>query len=222
MVKIRYKILHGAKSENGDQIWKLGKWYRIDGELKMCNHGFHCSRYIQDAMNYVQGDTLAVVEVRDEHMDDGDKECWREMRVIKTYKLDKVASVVLAVASAELVLPNFEKFYPDDKRPRQAIKAAEKWLKERSEAARSAAWSAARSAESAASAAESAASAAWSAAESAASAAESAASAAWSAARSAAWSAASAASAARSAAWSASKRRIHAQLLRFLKQRGGS
>lgn len=124
--KRRYKILHGNRSENGDQRWKLGKWARITGELKMCNHGFHCSKYIQDAMNYVQGDTLAVVEVRGEHLDDSDKECWREMRVIKTYKLDKVAAVVLAVASAELVLPNYEKIYPDDKRPRLAIEDRQK------------------------------------------------------------------------------------------------
>ena len=59
---------------------------------------------------------------------------------------------------AEHTLPNFESVYPDDKRPRQAIEAARRYLTDKSESARSAARSAWLAAESAA----------WSAAESAA------------------------------------------------------
>ena len=107
---------------------------------------------------------------------------WAIPRLLKT-KRDRVR---FAVYSARLVLHNFEKKYPDDKRPRQAIQAGKAWVKnptiKNQCAARSAAWSA----WSAARSAESAAWSAWSAARSA----ESAAWSAWSAARSAAWSAA--------------------------------
>ena len=97
----------------------------------------------------------------------------------------------MAIDFASECLANFEKVYPDDKRPRSAVEAAGLFLDgkltlQELETAESAAWaarSAARSAaESARSAAESAAWAAWAAR----SAAESARSAAWSAAESAA------------------------------------
>jgi len=130
-------------------------------------------------------------------------------------------TVEFAIKCAKRCLKNFEKEYPEDKRPREAIEATKNWLKKptkkngsaarfAAESAWSAAWSA-RSAGSAArsarSAAESAAMSAWSAAMSAAESARSARSA-GSAARSAgsaAWSARSARSAAESAAMFAEK-----------------
>ena len=179
----RYKFLRkGNKSENGDFKWKLGEWYTHNGELEMCNAGFHCSKGIYQAFSYVQGEVLAEVEVKGKHQTQKDKEVWEKMRVAKTYKWSKRDSVLLSVYAAYLCLDNFEKVYPDDKRPRQAIEAAERYVKSptkknqiaaesarsaarsAAESARSAAWSAARSAESAArSAARSAESAAWSA-----------------------------------------------------------
>ena len=46
-----------------------------------------------------------------------------------TRSLSKKQNVQLAIYSAELVLPEFEKAYPDDARPRQAIEAAKAYLK---------------------------------------------------------------------------------------------
>ena len=212
----RYKFLkEGLKSENGDTSWKLNEWQKYEGELDMCHAGFHCSKGKYQAFSYVQGEILAQVEVKGKSIKEKDKEVWSEMRVVKLWKWQKKDSVALAIYSAELVIDNFEKVYPDDKRPREAIEAAKRYLKDPSEknrsaaeSAESAAWSAASAAWSAASAASAAASAAESAAWGVASAAASAASAAIaaSAARSvasAAWSAArSVASAAESAAWS--------------------
>jgi len=83
--------------------------------------------------------------------------------------------VQFAIYCARRSLPNFERQHPDDKRPREAVDAAEAWLSDPSEenrkraesaeyAARSAAWSAKYAARSAAWSAEYAArSAAWSA-----------------------------------------------------------
>jgi len=182
--------------------WQLGEWYKVKGTLEMCWNGFHASEKVIDSMGYVPMECLAKVEVRGDNEKQSDKQCWREMKIEKVYRWEKKDSVALSIYAAELVIKNFEKKYPSDKRPREAIQAAKKWLKnptkknqDAARSAESAAWSAASAAWSAESAAWSARSAAWSA-ESATWSARSAASATWSAAWSAAWSARSAASAA--------------------------
>jgi hypothetical protein len=197
----RWKFLRtGLKSENGGLKWKKGEWQKVTGELELCRNGLHCSKNAYDAFSYVQGEILAEVECRGKHLFDENKECWEEQRVVKTYRWTKKDSVRLAIYSAESCLKNYEKIYPKDKRPRQAIEATKRWLKTGSKKGLSAACSAARSAESAARSAESAARSAGSAACSAACSAESAT---WSATWSAESAARSAESAARSATWSA-------------------
>ena len=122
---------------------------------------------------------------------------WANWLIVRC--MDRKQYIRYAVYAAKQCLPNYEKVYPDDKRVRDAIKAAEKVIKNdtkenrsAAERARSAAWSAAnvarRAAWSAANVARSAA--AWSAANAARSAAAAKSEAA------AAWSAAAAASAA--------------------------
>ena len=182
----------GLKSEHGNIDWKIGKWQRHKGKLEMCKSGFHASENIIDAMGYVKAEEIALVEVKGKHIGQEDKQCWEYMRISKVWEWKKEDSVSLAIFAAELCIDNFEKEYPDDKRPRQAIEAAKAYLKNPSEENMSAAGSAALSARSAALSARSAAE----------SAALSAGSAAWSAgsaAESAAWSAGSAALSARSA-----------------------
>lgn len=176
---ILWKALRAdLKSENGNQTWEIGKWCEFDGRLSMCSKGFHCSPRVIDAMQYVPLEILAQVEVDGNHLEDKNKSCWRKMRMVKAWRWTKKDSVALAIFAAELTLANFEKGYPDDKRPRQAIEAAKKVLEADTEenrsaaelaaelaarsvarsaaesvarsAAWSAAWSAARSAESAA------------------------------------------------------------------------
>lgn len=36
-----YKFLNGNESEHGEHEWEIGKWYEVEGELKMCLNGFH-------------------------------------------------------------------------------------------------------------------------------------------------------------------------------------
>ncbi len=70
------------------------------------------------------------------------------MKIVKVFKWQKKDSVALSTYCAELCIDNFEKIYPEDKRPRQAIEAAKLWLegkisdKDLEAAAESAAWSA--------------------------------------------------------------------------------
>ncbi len=208
-VKTLYKFLRtGLKSDNGkDRDWKLGEW-RKEENISICNSGFHASKTPLQAMGYVAGEILAEVEVRGDHIAHDDKECWSEMRIMKAWHWKKPDSLALSIFAAELCLKNFEKRYPDDKRPREAIEAARRVLADDTEETRSAAESAWSAAWSARSAAESAAWSARSAAESAAESAWSAAESAWSAAWSARSAARSAAESAWSAAWSAKKKLI--------------
>jgi hypothetical protein len=214
MIKYKFLRLKGKKikSNSGKCEWKIGKKEIYKKDISLCKSGFHCSDKVYQAFSYVQGEVLAEVEVGGKSEVQGDKSVWSEMTINRAWKWEKKDSVALAIYAAKLCIKNYEKIYPEDKRPRKAIEAANKWLADpteenrlAAESAESAAWYAARSAWSTAWSAESAWSAAWSAARSA----ESAARSAWSAesatrsTESAARSAWSAKSATRSAAWSA-------------------
>jgi hypothetical protein len=139
------------KSNYGNIKWKIGKWQKHEGKLQICHSGFHASKRIIDAMQYTPAEVIASVEVKGEHVKEATKECWQEMKIVRTYEWTKEDNVSLAIFAAELVLCNFEKQYPDDSRPRQTIEAAKNWLKEKNKsAAWSASWDAAWSASSAA------------------------------------------------------------------------
>ena len=155
-----YKFLRtGLKSNSGNHKWEVGKWYKED-TVDICNRGFHASKTPLQALGYVAGEIVAQVEVKGKSIIQDDKGCWSEMRIVKAWNWKKKDSVSLSIFSAELCLKNFEKYYPDDKRPREAIEAAKRVLADDTAKNRSAAWSAW-------SAARSARSAAWSTAESA-------------------------------------------------------
>jgi len=148
----RWKFLRsGLKSNYDGYQWVIGKWQKTDCR-ELCQ-GFNCPRRIIDAMNYVQGEILAEVEVKGKHFVGDDKSAHEGMRIIHAWHWKKADSVALSIFAAEMVLGNFEKVYPDDDRPRKAIEAARNYLdspteKNRSaaESAWSAAWSAVRSA----------------------------------------------------------------------------
>lgn len=148
-----YKFLTSEmKSKSGNCKWTIGEWKKHDGELEMCESGFHYCKEPIEAFEYVYGDMFCVVEVKGKEKTEGNKTVAEEMRVVKVLDTKRVA-VQFAIACARRSLPNYEKEYPKDDRPRKAIEAAETWFanptKENESAARSA-WSAARSAESAA------------------------------------------------------------------------
>jgi hypothetical protein len=154
-------MLAGMNSGSGSiGPWKEGEWRKHKGKLEMCQSGFHASENIIDAMGYINCEVLAEVEVCGKHLAQDDKQCWSEMRVVRAWGWTKEDSVSLAIYAAELVIGIYEKEYPDDKRPRQAIEAAKAWLKDPTEKNRAAA----RAASAAARAARAASAAAWAAA----------------------------------------------------------
>ena len=138
------------KSNSGDVKWELGKWKKFRGELEMCRQGFHCSVEPFDAFSFVQGEILAEVEVKGNHLEYEDKQVWQEMRIVKTWGWGQKDSVKLAIFSAEQVLDIYEEKYPQDKRPRQAILAAKRYskspTKKNADAAAHAAYAATRAA----------------------------------------------------------------------------
>ena len=140
-----------------------------------------------------------------------DKLEWANWLIVRV--MDYNQYVQYAVYAAEQVIANYEKQYPEDKRPREAIEAAKKCIQNKTDDNISAADSAA-SAASAADSAASAARAADSAARAAYRAADSAASVAYSAADSAARAAYSAASAT-SAAYSAAEKEMQLKILNY-------
>jgi hypothetical protein len=139
----------GMKSEHDNCTWKVGEWKHCDGIMETCENGFHASALIYDALQYVQGEILAEVEVMGDHADSDDKSAWSDMRVIRAWNVDKRSFFVpLAIFAAALSLANFEKT-SDDKSPRLAIESAKTWV---NSPTTKNAWSAAYSAESAESA----------------------------------------------------------------------
>ena len=62
------------------------------------------------------------------------------MRIVESWEWTKEDSVKLAVYAAELVIGIYEKRYPNDDRPRKAIKAAKAYLKNPSDSAANAAY----------------------------------------------------------------------------------
>lgn len=144
-VVTRYKFMReGLKSQFGKKTWKIGKWEHEE-EIGLCNCGFHASEKALDAFSYVQGEILAVVECGGETDVDGDgtKEVFQDMRIVKAYKWTKEDSVKLAIFAAEQVIDIYQKEYPYDTRPMEAIIAAKKWINNpTSDAARAAAYAA--------------------------------------------------------------------------------
>ena len=127
-----YKFLREVNgkivSEYGTQEWKVGKKYSVKGKIKCCRNGFHASDTPLDALNYVNGEVLAICEGSGDCDMQSNKSAYRTMKIVKAYRWTKADSVALAIYAAEQVIHIFEKYYPDDKYPRNAIVAAEAWL----------------------------------------------------------------------------------------------
>jgi hypothetical protein len=191
-----YKFIEeNMKSRNGNKTWEVGKWYKHEGKIKLCESGFHaCLKPLEALKDYCYGEKFFIIEARGKIIKKkDDKFVASEMRLVKEINKEYVFRR-FTLFCAKSCLENYNKEYPNDNRISECIRISELYLDGKStleelSAAWSAAWSAAESA-------------AWSAAESAAR----------SAARSAAW------SAARSAAWSAARSAADKLLIKMIKE----
>jgi len=139
------------KSREGDCTWEIGVWKKHVGEIKLCSSGFHSSPTALKSLDYVYGDRWFIVEQRGKRILGEDKAVYSEMRLVNELPISILQE--FGIACAWHALKFYEDKYPNDFRVRDAIKAAEKCLKDPSEenksAARSAAWSAGSAARSA-------------------------------------------------------------------------
>jgi len=115
--------------ESHGHKWKVGRWYRVDGEIELCANGFHASPTIYDAYGYVTPGWICRVEVRGENDMGDNKSCWREMLILKRYKWTDAMARKLAVYCAELVLPIWQKYYPNDNRVADCIAVTKRYLR---------------------------------------------------------------------------------------------
>ena len=126
--------------------WTVGEWRTVPAPERECM-GLNCCENIVDTMEYVNIEILAEVEIGGISIVGEDKITSEKMRIIRAWKWEKTDSVAMAIYSAELCIDNFEKEYPNHKRPRKAIEAAKAWLNDPCDktqsAAESAAWLAA-------------------------------------------------------------------------------
>lgn len=123
-----------------------GEWHPKVSELKICGSGYHVCE-TRNIFPYINQE-LYIVEVRGNHVADWDKLSFEEMRFIRHVDVwNEKTARLFACDCAEHVLHIYEKCYPDDKRPREAIEVVRKWIRgEVDAAARAAAWAAARDA----------------------------------------------------------------------------
>jgi hypothetical protein len=74
-----------SKLRNGDSVPPDGKWLKYNGPLVMCESGLHGSLEPFDALQYAPGNTLCYVEVRGEMLEQSDKLCCRERKIIARF-----------------------------------------------------------------------------------------------------------------------------------------
>ena len=115
---------------DGTSLPAAGKSRAIDGDIKLCSWGFHASLSPHEALQHAPSYNCAKVALHGEVIVGNDKMC-ASMRTNITDYVD-MARVVKewALDCAELVLPIFEKEYPNDALPRAAIEAGRAYLRE--------------------------------------------------------------------------------------------
>ena len=172
-----YKVL-GSDAQsihNGTATWykphgqRPGKWMPAVGNLRCCIRGYHLVELWSLTDWLRDGCTIWVAEGKGtSHGDGSGKTAFAQARLLRQIHISDRDLRLFACDCAERTLPNFEKQFPNDDRPRKAIEAAravalaEPGSPARSAesaraaarvAAESAAWAAAESARAAASAA---------------------------------------------------------------------
>ncbi len=152
----RFKVLDpGGKCRNGGSgSWHLpkgarpGKWMP-KVPVEPCASGYHVCSIVQ-LLEWL-GPEVWIVEVRGKSAKESDKSVHEQGRILAPTYWNETNARLFAADCAEQTLVEFEKHYPNDMRPREAIAVARRFAvgkasPEELSAAGSAAGSAARSA----------------------------------------------------------------------------
>jgi hypothetical protein len=109
-------------SDWDESVWQRNEWRDITSDPVLQAQGFYAAEHITDALQWFSN-VLAEVEVRGRSVSGTVMTAHQGMRVTRAWKFSRQDWLDLAVYTAELVLPIFETRFPDDKRPRTAIKS---------------------------------------------------------------------------------------------------
>ena len=105
---------------------KVGVWLEVVRPLEVCQNGIHLCQD-KDLVSWLNAE-IYEAEYAGERLDAYDKIVVRKARLTKRLKTWNARTQRLfACDCAERVLPIFEREYPDDDRPRQAIKIARRY-----------------------------------------------------------------------------------------------
>jgi hypothetical protein len=147
-----YKItgLNGEAIHGGNGKWSLpkgrkpGAWMPAIDNIQPCERGYHLVSDVQ-LLAWLAVGIVWEAEGRGKFIQCNDKSVWPEARLLrKVGALTQKSLRLFAADCAERVLPIFEKEFPNDDRPRRAIKAARDFARGKiSDAARAAARAAA-------------------------------------------------------------------------------
>lgn len=129
---------------------KPGKWLPKVAAIELCVSGYHACKkeHVIEWMNA----QMFEVELRGDIFEGDEKDVSQQMRFVKKINKWNDKNAALAACDiAEIVVPIWNKHYPDDKRPQNAIDTARRFArgkatKEELAAAWAAAWAAARAA----------------------------------------------------------------------------
>ena len=130
--------------QNADGSWTPGAWMpEVQGDLELCANGYHLTDtdHLLDWLNA----SVYEAEPSKEMLEGNDKIVCRSVRLLRKMHWDDRVARLFACDCAERVLPIYEKDYPKDKRPRQAIEVARRYAEGKASdselaAARAAAW----------------------------------------------------------------------------------
>ena len=129
-----YKVLGkgGVACNGGKGKWYLpkndkpSKWMPKIEDIKPCENGYHLCE-LDDLLDWLN-EEIYEAEGRGKSIRDDNKTVFQEARLIrKCDGWNEKTARLFAADCAERVLPIYEKKYPDDDRPRKAIKAARKY-----------------------------------------------------------------------------------------------
>ena len=134
-------------AHGGSGQWpEPGKWRDVSGPLVPCENGLHVCT-ISQCLEWAAPE-MWLVEVGVECIEHGDKTVTRRVRLIERVETWNDRNLRLFAADcAERVLPIYERHYPDDGRPRNAIAIARRYaVGDATDDELTAAWNVARNA----------------------------------------------------------------------------
>lgn len=82
---IGYKGTYDYRCKN--QLYEIGKEYKLEGSLKMCHHGFHYCKKAKNVLTYYPYDSkfklLEIEDLSNETINENNKSCSNHIKIIR-------------------------------------------------------------------------------------------------------------------------------------------